>query len=137
MTGQLLAMGQIMTAKDELEKLDREWMNEKERHGSILHLQLGFAGATVSMLAGILITTFGYWIWDHWEGPEGDAPGYWCIFGGAGLIVVSFVFVFRIARRIRTYQQARCDYEYQRETLLQEIYSTGKDLETPGGGTGR
>ena len=91
-------------------------MNEKERHGSIPHLQLGFAGASISMIAGLLLPNLGYWIWEHWEGPEGDAPGYWCIFGGAGLAIVSFVFMFFFGRRIREYKQARCGYECRRET---------------------
>lgn len=102
-------------------------MNKKDRHGSIPHQQLGFTGAVISMVAGGLIANFGYWIWEHWKGPEGDAPGYWCIFGGAGLIVVSFVFVLRFVARIGTYNQKRCVYEGRREMLLQDIYSAGEN----------
>jgi len=51
-----------MTAKDELEKLDREWMDEKERHGSVARLQLQGYGSVISIIAGIGIVNF--WILD-------------------------------------------------------------------------
>lgn len=116
-----------MTAKDELEKLDREWMSEEKLHGSMQRLQLIYVGLGILMVAGGIIVCFGYWMWDHWKGPQGDVPGYCCIFGGAGILALSFVFMLPTARRIRERNQTRCIYECRREELLQEIYANGHD----------
>jgi hypothetical protein len=46
-----------MTARDELDKLDREWLEQKERHSEVPRLQrLGSVGG-ISMYAGFTLVS--------------------------------------------------------------------------------
>jgi hypothetical protein len=58
----LSVMGKGVSSKEKLEKLDREWMNARERRDSMYRLQQIFAGLVISMVAETVIAYFGYWI---------------------------------------------------------------------------
>ena len=126
-------MGLAMTARDELDKLDREWLEQKERHSEVPRLQrLGSVGG-ISMYAGFGLVALGLWLNDLGEDVRLERLLHpWptvCIVLGLCVTVGSMVLTIGYVNpRIRAFCQARCGYDNRREELLQEIYAAGQDL---------
>ena len=121
-----------MISRNALEKLDREWMEEKQRHDSVPRLEiLGFVGA-ISTMAGFALVMFGLWL-DQLglEDVRLERQLYpWpavCMVLGSCIVVGSLVFVIRRGRRHSAYNQAKCIYDCRREKLLEDIYAGEQD----------
>ena len=123
-----------MTLRNKLEELDREWMDEKERHGSVAHLEWQSIKWLLLIVAGMAIIGFGQWLWGRGLDPRLDAPGGWCNFLGACLAFGSLVFYMLSLGRLRAYNQARYRYDSRRDKLLHDIHRSS--LENPKDDTG-
>jgi len=120
----------------ELEKLDREWMEEIEKHhSSVPRLKLRQSIAAIPLVAGMVLAFVGVWL--HSLGNDVRLehmlhPWPWvCI--GLGVFGVLGWAVFVLAtgsdrRNIGMYNLAEESYCYRRHRLLQELEaSSGRD----------
>jgi hypothetical protein len=121
-----------MDARKELEKLDRDWVKEKNRYGLIHRWQLEFAAAVIFAPVGFAMIRFGNSL--HQDGIEvwRDAPGHWCQFLGACFVIASLVLFLHSYHRLRVYNQAKEDYDVQREKLVHDIYAGGQSVHNGG-----
>jgi hypothetical protein len=117
-----------------LEKLDQEWMEENERHGSVRTLQLVVFIMWLAMIAGLLLVMFGAAVdMKHLGGPVPGPVPYVCMIFGAMLVVgwiVFFIFGRSYRYRIGAYYHAKQSYEYRRQKLLQDIAASKERMPT-------
>ena len=124
--------------KLELENIDREWLEEKERHASLPTLVWGEFFACISMMAGFALVTFGVRL----ERAQPLAVSDWTLLPavymvlGACLVLGSLLFIILIGRRILAYIQVKNSYEFRRDKLLQDIYASGQESENSEADTG-
>jgi len=109
----------------ELEKLDREWMEEKERHGSVGTLRLLQHVTLLAMIVGLVLAGYGVAVdMKHLGGPGPGPVPYVCMFLGLFLVLGWAVFFLSTAAHRRTigmYNVAEQSYSYRRYRLLQDI----------------
>ena len=121
-----------MTARDELEKFDREWLVAKERYGPVSRLQLFATIGWFCIWAGVGLVVLGVWLNDLGEDVRLERLLHpWpaiCMVLGVCVAVGSLVLTFGYVHpRLRAFLQARCSYDKRREELLEEIYGRGQD----------
>lgn len=112
-----------MNARDELEKLDREW----QRYGSYPRLQRRGRLWSLCMMAGFGVVVIGL-RFDH---PLKLAV--WprvCMALGSGLVVTGLAFCINNGRRLQNYHQAALNYDNRRAELLRKI-DAGEDDGSP------
>ena len=120
-----------MNPREELEVLDRQWVENTGLHESVAHhSKLGTISWLV-MMAGFGLVFLGLWMNDLGEDVRLERllqP--WMItstVSGVCVVIGALVFMIRNGRHIREYNEARMSYEYRREELLQEIYAGESD----------
>ena len=118
----------------ELEKLDREWMEEIEKyHSSVLRLKLRQFVGGVALMGGLALAFVGAWL--HSLGNDARLerllhPWPWVCMGTGTFAVVGWaVFVLATGsdrRRIGMYNLAEQSYLYRRQQLLQKLEASSK-----------
>jgi len=123
-----------MTSRDELEMLDRDWVDEKERHGSVPRLVMLRSVGLFNVIAGLGLVMLGLWLHELGDDVRLERLLHpWpvvCMVLGPCLAIGSLAFTFGYVHpRLRAFIQAKCSYDCRREKLLQDIYVSGKDLD--------
>jgi hypothetical protein len=114
-----------MTSRHEIEKLDREWREGKERHGSVPRPhRLLFVGQ-ISMVVGFALAAFGVWLDERLFPGPATWPAF-CMILGTCLVLGSIVFIIRNGWRLRAYHMAKRSYDCRREKLLEDLYASGQ-----------
>jgi hypothetical protein len=118
----------------ELEKLDREWMEEIEKHhSSVPRLNRRQFAGWLALMAGMVLAFVGVWL--HSLGNDARIehmlhPWPWvCIGLGVFAVVGWAVFVLATGsdrRRIGIYNLAEQSYLYRRQQLLQKLEVNGE-----------
>jgi hypothetical protein len=120
-------------AKDELrlklEKLDREWTEEKERRGSVAGSKLRQLIGSITLLAAFPLVCID-WLWLANDIRLDRAAGV-CMGLGVFFFVGSAGFLLSTGgdrRRIRLYDSAEQSYRHRRSGLLQDIEASSGTL---------
>ena len=120
-----------MNPKDELETLDRRWVEESGFHRFAARRQTLGAIAWMAMMAGLGLVILGLWLNDLGEDAQLERMLHpWPFISvvlGVVVVLGSLFFMVQNNRHIRAYCTKKLDYESRREDLLQEIYASESD----------
>ena len=123
----------------ELEKLDRAWREEEERHGPIGTLQVLQHVMWLVMIVGLVLAGYGVAVdMEHLGGPGPGPVPYVCIFLGSFLVLGWAVFFLSTGdhrSRIAEYRWVAEGYETRRQQLLQDIEESRKMAKAEGNKT--
>ena len=116
----------------DLERLDRKWLEEKERYGASASGDmgggwtktcLGPVHAGFGIFAGIAIIALGVmWLRDPHPGHAGNSNhGLSLILGGIAILAIAGAMLWNQCQDRRAYREAKQRYEGQRQELLKAI----------------
>ena len=116
----------------DLERLDRHWLEEKERYGASAcgdmgggwtKTALGPVHPGLGIIGGIVIIALGVmWLRDPHPGHAGNSnQGLFLILGGIAILAISGAMLWGQCQNRRAYHEAKQRYEGQRQELLKAI----------------
>jgi hypothetical protein len=117
----------------ELEKLDREWDEEKRCYRSVSRLQTLQLVVWLAMIVGIVLIGYGVTVdMKHLGGPGPGPVPYVCMFLGT-FFVLGWIVFFLCTRnhrlKIAEYEWVAGGYEARRQKILQDIEASRRSDE--------
>lgn len=118
-TEQIAGDVEVIRLQNELERLDREWMMERERYmvrGK--HGRTSVPSATGGVIAAVVAAGFGIF----WTiiASSMDAPSFFVLFG-VFFVVVAIVMGAKTVGKAGAYENAHNAYQAERRVILQKI----------------
>lgn len=115
-----------MDPRQELEKIDCEWIRNSEYHRSTARREVWSMIGGAALAAGFGLAMFGRWLDDLGEDVQLERMLHpWPVvimWLGVGFVCTSLVYIIPNGRHINAYRCAKMQYELRRDELLQIIH---------------